>query len=407
MAIDTFRRTIDRMLGQTNAQQLKKYEKELRAVNALADEMAALSDDALRTKVAEAKQQLENGVSRLSLRAKVYAVVREVAMRTIGLRPFDVQILGGFALDDRKIAEMHTGEGKTLVATLPATLNALCGKVHVVTVNDYLARRDREWMGPVFEFLGFTVGLLQDGMLPEERQPAYQSDITYGTNNQFGFDYLRDNMVHSFDQKVQGPLDFAIVDEIDNILVDEARTPLIISGSATDALDRYRKFAALTKRFHRDEDFEMDEESRRLTLSDEGIRKVENALSIENIFAPEHTETLHHIETALRALHFFKREQQYIVKDGRVMIVDEFTGRLMPDRRYSDGLHQAIEAKEGLKVQRESQTLAQITLQHYFQRYKGLSGMTGTDTDQQAASTRSQAGSNLPFSKGEVRSNRR
>ena len=378
MAIDTFRRTIDRMLGQTNAQQLKKYEKELRSVNALADEMAALSDDALRAKVAEFKQQLENGVSKSSLRAKVYAVVREVAMRTIGLRPFDVQILGGFALDDRKIAEMHTGEGKTLVATLPATLNALCGKVHVVTVNDYLARRDREWMGPVYEFLGFTVGLLQDGMLPEERQPAYQSDITYGTNNQFGFDYLRDNMVHSFDLKVQGSLDFAIVDEIDNILVDEARTPLIISGSATDALDRYRKFAALTKRFRRDEDFEMDEESRRLTLSDEGIRKAENALSIENIFSPEHADTQEHILTALRALHFFKKDQQYIVKDGRVMIVDEFTGRLMPDRQYSGGLHQAIEAKEGLKVRRESQTLAQITLQHYFQLYKGLSGMTGT-----------------------------
>jgi len=378
MAIDTIRHAVERMLGQTNAQQLKKYEKELHAVNAWADEMAALPDDALRAKAVECKQQLESGVSKSSLRPEVYAVVREAAARTIGLRPFDVQILGGFALDDRKIAEMQTGEGKTLVATLPATLNAFSGKVHVVTVNDYLARRDREWMGPVYEFLGLTVGLLQDGMLPEERQPAYQADITYGTNNQFGFDYLRDNMVHSFDRKVQGPLDFAIVDEIDNILVDEARTPLIISGSAADALDRYRKFAALTKRFRRDEDFEMDEESRRLTLSDEGIHKSENALSIENIFAPEHTETLHHIETALRALHFFKKEQQYIVKDSRVMIVDEFTGRLMPDRRYSDGLHQAIEAKEGLKVQRESQTLAQITLQHYFQLYKGLSGMTGT-----------------------------
>ena len=378
MAIDTFRHAIDRMLGQTNAQQLQRYEKELHAVNALSDEMSALSDDALRAKAAEFKERLENSSSKSSLRAEVYAVVREVAMRTIGLRPFDVQILGGFALDDRKIAEMQTGEGKTLVATLPATLNALCGKVHVVTVNDYLARRDREWMGPIYEFLGLTVGLLQDGMSPEERQPAYQADITFGTNNQFGFDYLRDNMVHSLDRKVQGPLDFAIIDEIDNILIDEARTPLIISGSAADALDRYRKFANLTKRFRRDEDFEMDEESRRLTLTDEGIHKAENALSIENIFSPEHTETLHHIETALRALHFFKKEQQYIVKDGRVMIVDDFTGRLMPDRRYSDGLHQAIEAKEGLKVQRESQTLAQITLQHYFQLYKGLSGMTGT-----------------------------
>ena len=378
MANNTFRHAIDRMLGQTTAQQLKRYEKELRAVNALSDAMTALSDDALRAKATEFRERLAEGASRISIRAEVFAVVREVAMRTIGLRPYDVQIVGGLALDDRKIAEMQTGEGKTLVATLPATLNALCGKVHVVTVNDYLARRDREWMGPVYESLGLTVGLLQDGMSPDERQPAYQADITFGTNNQFGFDYLRDNMVHSSGQKAQGTLDFAIIDEIDNILIDEARTPLIISASAAEALDRYRQFAMLTKRFRRDEDFEMDEESRRLTLTDEGIHKAENALSIENIFGPEHTETLHHIETALRALHFYKKEQQYIVKDGRVMIVDDFTGRLMPDRRYSDGLHQAIEAKEGLKVQRESQTMAQITLQHYFQLYKGLCGMTGT-----------------------------
>jgi preprotein translocase subunit SecA len=378
MAIETFRNIVDRFLGQTNTQQLKKYEHELEAVNRLADEMGALSDDALRGRAAECRQRLADGTSKGSIRAEVYAIVREAAKRTIGLRPYDVQILGGFALDDRRIAEMQTGEGKTLVATLPATLNALVGKVHVVTVNDYLARRDREWMGPIYEFLGLSVGLLQDGMSPEERQPAYQADITYGTNNQFGFDYLRDNMVHSSGRKVQGTLDFAIVDEIDNILIDEARTPLIISGSASEALDRYRKFSQLTKRFRRDVDFEMDEESRRLTLTDEGIRKAENALSIENIFSPEHTETLHHIETALRAHQFFKKEQQYIVKDGRVMIVDEFTGRLMPDRRYSDGLHQAIEAKEGLKVQRESQTLAQITLQHYFQLYRGLCGMTGT-----------------------------
>jgi len=378
MAIDSFKHIVDRVLGQTNVQQLKKFERELRAVNALVDEMRALSDDALRSRVSDCRDQIAAGASKASIRAVVYAAVREAAERTIGLRPYDVQIVGGFALDDRRIAEMQTGEGKTLVATLPATLNALFGKVHVVTVNDYLARRDKEWMGPVYEFFGLTLGLLQDGMSPEERQPAYAADITYGTNNQFGFDYLRDNMVLSSDRKVQGALDFAIVDEIDNILIDEARTPLIISGSASDALDRYRKFANLTKRFHRDVDFEMDEESRRLTLTDEGIQKAENALSIDNIFSPEHTETLHHIETALRAHHFFKKEQQYIVKDGRVMIVDEFTGRLMPDRRYSDGLHQAIEAKEGLKVQRESQTLAQITLQHYFQLYTGLSGMTGT-----------------------------
>ena len=378
MAIETIRNAVDYMLGQTNAQQLKRYDKELAAVNAFADELSSASDDALRQRFEAVRERLQGGEARQDIRAEVYAVIREAAFRATGMRPFDVQILGGFALDNRRIAEMQTGEGKTLVATLPATLNALVGKVHVVTVNDYLARRDREWMGPIYEFFGLTVGLLQEGMDPQERQVAYGSDITYGTNNQFGFDYLRDNMVLTGANKVQGPLDYAIVDEIDNILIDEARTPLIISGSTADALDRYRKFAALSRRFRRDDDFEIDEESRRLTLTDEGIHKAENALGIENLFSPEETETLHHIETALRALHLFTKEQHYIVKDGRVMIVDEFTGRLMPDRRYSDGLHQALEAKEGLRVQRESQTLAQITLQHYFQLYKGLCGMTGT-----------------------------
>jgi len=372
------RSVLDRMLGQTNEQQLKRYARELAQVNALEPEIAALSDAELREKTTRFREALQSGTPKSEIRAEAFAVVREAANRTIAHRPFDVQILGGFALDNRKIAEMQTGEGKTLVATLPAYLNALQGKVHVVTVNDYLARRDREWMGPVYESLGLTVGLLQEGMSPEERQPAYGSDITYGTNNQFGFDYLRDNMVHSLSHKVQGPLDYAIVDEIDNILIDEARTPLIISGSAAEAMDRYRKFAAMVKRFRKDEDFEIDEESRRLTLTDHGIRRAEEALSVENLFAPEHTETLHHLETALRARHLFTREHHYIVKDGRVMIVDEFTGRLMPDRRYSDGLHQALEAKEGLQVQRESQTLAQITLQHYFQLYRGLAGMTGT-----------------------------
>jgi len=378
MAIESIRSAVDYLLGQTNNQQLKRHEKELAAVNTLAEEIGSLSDDSLKERGAGLQQRLRDGEPKGDLRAEVYALVREVAERAVGLRPYDVQIVGGLALDDRRIAEMQTGEGKTLVATLPATLNAFVGKVHVVTVNDYLARRDREWMGPIYEFLGLSVGLLQDGMDPADRQAAYAADITYGTNNQFGFDYLRDNMVLTSDRKVQGPLDFAIVDEIDNILIDEARTPLIISGSAAEALDRYRKFAALSRRYHRDDDFEIDEESRRLTLTDAGIHKAEQALSIENLFAPEHTETLHHIETALRALHLFEKERQYIVKDGRVMIVDEFTGRLMPDRRYSDGLHQAIEAKEGLKIQRESQTLAQITLQHFFQLYRGLCGMTGT-----------------------------
>jgi len=378
MAIDTIRRSVDFLFGQTNAQRLKRLERELTEINALEKGVSGLTDQALRKKTDEFRERLKRGESKRDIRSEAYAVVREVAKRTVGMRPFDVQIVGALALDDRRIAEMQTGEGKTLVATLPAYLNALVGKVHVVTVNDYLARRDREWMGPIYEFLGLSVGLLQEDTPPDERKEAYRADITYGTNNQFGFDYLRDNMVLSADQKVQGPLDFAIVDEIDNILIDEARTPLIISGSTAESIDLYQKFASLARRFRKDEDFEIDEEAHRLTLTDAGIHKAEAALKVDNLFTPEHQETLHYIENALRALHMFHKEQHYIVKDGRVMIVDEFTGRLMPDRRYSDGLHQALEAKEGLKIQRESQTLAQITLQHYFQLYKGLCGMTGT-----------------------------
>ena len=378
MAIDSIRRGVDFLLGQTNAQQLKRLEREQNAVNRLQDEIASLSDDALRAKTEEFKTRLQSGASKNDIRPEAYAVVREVAWRTVDMRPFDVQIVGALALDEQRIAEMQTGEGKTLVATLPAYLNALVGHVHVVTVNDYLAKRDRHWMGPIFEFLGLSVSLLQQDTPPPERREAYGADILYGTNNQFGFDYLRDNMVLSADQKVQRSLDFAIVDEIDNILIDEARTPLIISGSTEQAYDLYRKFASLVRRFKRDEDFEIDEESRRLTLADEGVRKAELSLGVENLFTPEHQETLHYIENALRALHLFRKEQHYIVKDDRVMIVDEFTGRLMPDRRYSDGLHQALEAKENLTIQRESQTLASITLQHYFQLYSGLCGMTGT-----------------------------
>ena len=366
------------MFGQTNAQQLKRYYRALRDVNDLEPGIKKLSDGELAAKTQAFREALEEGETREQIRSEAFAVAREAAVRTTGMRPFDVQILGALALDDRKIAEMQTGEGKTLVATLPAYLNALVGKVHVVTVNDYLARRDREWMGPIYEFLGLSVGLLQEGITPEERKAAYTADITYGTNNQFGFDYLRDNMVLSIDQKVQGPLDYAIIDEIDNILIDEARTPLIISGSTAESIDKYRKFASVARRFKRDVDFEIDEETKRLTLLDAGIHKAEQALSIDNLYAPENTDALHHLETALRALHMFQKERDYIVKDGRVMIVDTFTGRLMPDRRYSDGLHQALEAKEGMMVQRESQTLATITLQHYFHLYKGICGMTGT-----------------------------
>ncbi len=378
MAIEAIKKGIDFLFGQTNAQQVKRLRRLVDEVNSLEKDVQSLSDAELRRKGDEFRARAADGEPRQELRPEVFAVVREVAKRTVGMRPFDVQIMGAIVLDERKIAEMQTGEGKTLVATLPAVLNALFGKVHVVTVNDYLARRDREWMGPIYEFLGFNVGLLQEDMEIDERKAAYAADITYGTNNQFGFDYLRDHMVISVDQKVQGPLDYAIIDEIDNILIDEARTPLIISGSTEETVDKYRKFARLARTFKKDVDFEIDEEARRITLTDVGIAKAERALSIDNLYAPEETDTLHHLETALRALHLFKKERDYIVKDGRVMIVDEFTGRLMPDRRYSDGLHQALEAKEGMTVQRESQTLATITLQHYFQLYKGICGMTGT-----------------------------
>jgi preprotein translocase subunit SecA len=378
MPIESIKRAVDYLFGQSNVQQLRRLGHELERVNALAAATESLPDDAFREKTAEFRDRLSRGESKREIRAEAFALVREVAKRTVGMRPFDVQILGALALDEGKIAEMQLGEGKTLVATLPAYLNALLGKVHVVTVNDYLARRDREWMGPIYEALGLTVGLLQETLGTEERKAAYAADITYGTNSQFGFDYLRDNMVLSVEQKVQGPLDFAVIDEIDNILIDEARTPLIISGSTSESIDRYRKFAKLARAFRAGEDFEIDEESRRLTLTDRGIQKGEQGIGLENLFAPENSDALHHLETALRALHLFKRERDYIVKDSRVMIVDEFTGRLMPDRRYSDGLHQALEAKEGATVQRETQTLAQITLQHYFRLYKGICGMTGT-----------------------------
>ena len=374
----SFRQAVDFVFGQTNEQKLRKLLPIVDEVCALADRVRALSDAELAAKTDEFKARLAEGETLDDLLPEAFAVVREAAKRTIGLYPYDVQVLGGIVLHQRRIAEMKTGEGKTLVATMPAYLNALAGKVHVVTVNDYLARRDRHWMGPVYEFLGLKVGLIQEGMPPEERKAAYQCDITYGTNAQFGFDYLRDHMVISEDQKVQGPLDYAIVDEIDYILIDEARTPLIISGPTKETARMFKEFARIARLFKEGEDYEVDEEHRRLTLTDQGIAKAEKILKFENMFDPRATLALHHLETALRARVFFKRDRDYIVKDGRVIIVDEFTGRLMPDRRYSGGLHQAIEAKEGLTIQRESQTLAQITLQHYFRLYKGLAGMTGT-----------------------------
>jgi len=377
--MEFLKRAVDWIFGETNEQQLRRLQPIVDEINALEPEMQKLSDDQLRAKTDEFKDRLAHGETLDDILPEAFAVVRETARRTIGLRPFDVQLIGGIVIHRGKIAEMKTGEGKTLVATMPAYLNALVGKVHIVTVNDYLAKRDREWMGPIYEALGLKVGLLQETSTPEERKRAYQCDIIYGTNAQFGFDYLRDNLVISWEQRVQTGLDFAIIDEIDNILIDEARTPLIISGSTSETIKLYKKFAAIAPRFQKGVDFEIDEKTRRVHLTpDAGVKKAEEILKIDNLYAPEHVDLLKHLETALRALHLYKRERDYIVKDGRVIIVDEFTGRLMPDRRWSDGLHQAIEAKEGLEIRKEQQTLATITLQHYFKLYKKLAGMTGT-----------------------------
>jgi len=378
MVLELIKRTVDRIFGETNEQKLRRLQPYLDAVNSFAGEMSRLSDGELAAKTEEFRARLKGGETLDDLLPEAFAVVREVAARKVGMRPFDVQVLGAVVLHQRRIAEMKTGEGKTLVATMPAYLNALVGKVHIVTVNDYLAKRDREWMGPIYEHLGLTVGLLQEGMGIEERKRAYACDIIYGTNTQFGFDYLRDNLAISWDQRVQTGLDYAIIDEIDNILIDEARTPLIISGSTSQSAKLYKQFAKLAPRFREGCDFEIDEKTRRIHLTEEGVRRAEELLGVENIYSPQNIELLHHLELALRARHLYHKDRDYIVKDGRVVIVDEFTGRLMEDRRYSEGLHQALEAKEGMEIRRETQTLAQITLQHYFRLYKGLAGMTGT-----------------------------
>ena len=378
MPLAFLKHAVEWLFGETNEQRLRRLQPYLEAVNALGPKIAELSDAELQGKTAEFRARLEGGETLEDILTEAFATVREVAARRVGLRPFDVQILGAVVLHQRRIAEMRTGEGKTLVATLPAYLNALVGKVHIVTVNDYLAKRDREWMGPVYEFLGLKVGLLQEGLEIPERKAAYQCDIIYGTNNEFGFDYLRDNLAVSVEQRVQTGLDYAIIDEVDNILIDEARTPLIISGSTEESARLYKKFAGVAPLFKEGQDFETEEKARTVMLTEAGVRKAEEILHQDNMYSPENIELLHHLEVALRARLFFHKDVDYIVKDGRVIIVDEFTGRLMPDRRYSDGLHQALEAKEGLEIRRESQTLAQITLQHYFKLYKGIAGMTGT-----------------------------
>ncbi len=372
---------MEKIFGDLNTKEVKKIEKIADSVIALEDQMAALTDDELRAKTAEFKERIANGESLDSLLPEAFAVCREAAWRSVGMKHFKVQIIGGIALHQGRIAEMKTGEGKTLVATLPAYLNALEGKgVHVITVNDYLAKRDAEWMGKIYTFLGMSVGCVIHGISDKTRKAAYKADITYGTNNEFGFDYLRDNMVIYKDQLTQRDLNYAIIDEVDSILIDEARTPLIISGQGDDSTDLYRianKFVnTLTE--GEDADYTIEEKEKRVSLTDAGVIKAEKFFDIENFGDPENMEINHHVVEALKAKAIMKRDVDYIVKDGEIIIVDEFTGRLMFGRRYSNGLHQAIEAKEGVLVRSESKTLATITLQNYFRMYNKLAGMTGT-----------------------------
>ncbi len=370
---------VKKIFGDSNEREIKKMFKRVEKINALEPSISALTDEQLREKTTEFKNRLAQGETLDDILNEAFAVVREASKRVLGMRHFDVQLIGGMVLQEGRIAEMKTGEGKTLVATLATYLNALLGKgVHVVTVNEYLAERDATIMGKLYNFLGLTVGLNKAGMSAEEKRAAYNCDITYGTNNEFGFDYLRDNMVLYKEQMVQRPLFFAIIDEVDSILIDEARTPLIISGAANRSTELYYICAHFVKRLEPEKDFTVDEKLKIVTLTDEGVAKVEQAFNIENLYDTAHMTLNHHINIALKAQVLFKRDVDYVVQDGEVVIVDEFTGRLMVGRRYSDGLHQAIEAKEGLRVQSESMTLATITLQNYFRMYEKLSGMTGT-----------------------------
>jgi preprotein translocase subunit SecA len=374
---------LTKIIGTKQERDIKRLQPIVEKVNSLEQEMVGLSDQELQARTSGFKEKLDRGAGLDDILPDAFAVVREVAKRKIGMRHFDVQIMGGVVLHQGKIAEMKTGEGKTLVATLPVYLNALQGKgVHVVTVNDYLARRDAAWMGPVYEFLGLKVGLIQHGMDYHERKAAYNADVTYGTNNEFGFDYLRDNMVTAEEQRVHRGFHYAIVDEVDSILIDEARTPLIISGPAEESTDLYYKIDRIIPWLRRDVDYQVDEKLRSASLTEEGISKAERLLKVKNLYDPSNMDYIHHINQALKAHTLFKRDVDYVVKDGKVVIVDEFTGRLMPGRRYSEGLHQALEAKEGLRIENENQTLATITFQNYFRMYEKLAGMTGTaDTE--------------------------
>ncbi|MGZ5127996.1 MAG: preprotein translocase subunit SecA [Actinomycetota bacterium] len=370
---------LDKISNIGEGRKLKNLESIAQLVNTFEPEIEDLSDDELRGKTAEFTERAGNGETLDDLLPEAFAVVREGARRTIGQRHFDVQLMGGAALHQGNIAEMKTGEGKTLVSTLPGYLNALSGDgVHVVTVNDYLAKRDSEWMGGIYRFLGLHVGLIQSAMSPAERRPAYAADITYGTNNEFGFDYLRDNMAMRIEECVQRGHSFAIVDEVDSILIDEARTPLIISGMVQDSAKWYVTFAKVAPRLKRDEDYEVDEAKYQVAITEEGVAKVEEILGIENLYEHVNTPLVHHLQNSLRAKELYKRDVAYVVTDGEVKIVDEFTGRVLEGRRYSEGLHQAIEAKEGVRIKEENQTLATITIQNYFKMYDKLSGMTGT-----------------------------
>ena len=396
MRIDeVINRTISRFIGTKHERDLKVIQPQVDAINALAPEFEKLTDAQLLEKTVQLREQVKQRLGDLPLDdpefkqhckealepalVPAFALVREAGRRKLGMRHFDVQLVGGIVLNEGKIAEMKTGEGKTLVATLPAVLNALTGRgVHIVTVNDYLARRDAEWMSPIYRALGMTVGVIVHDLSDVERRAAYGADITYGTNNEFGFDYLRDNMKFDLADCVQRGHHFGIVDEVDSILIDEARTPLIISGPAEESTDKYYRIDKIIPKLIQDIDYTLDEKHKTATLTEEGVSKTERLLGLGNMYDPQHMETIHHVYQALRAHTLYRRDVEYVVKNGEVVIVDEFTGREMPGRRWSDGLHQAVEAKEGVKIERENQTLATITFQNYFRMYKKLSGMTGT-----------------------------
>jgi len=379
---------IKKIIGSKNERELKRIQPIARRINQIEPQILPLNDEQLRAKTPEFKERIDRGESLESILPEAFAVVREAAKRTLGERHFDVQLIGGIVLHEGKIAEMATGEGKTLVATLPAFLNSLKGEgVHIVTVNDYLAKRDSEWMGAIYRLLGLSVGVILHELNDQERKKAYGCDITYGTNNEFGFDYLRDNMKFSIDDYVQRDLNYAIVDEVDSILIDEARTPLIISGPAEESTDKYYKINRIIPSLKQGKDYQLEEKSHTAFLTEEGVFHVEKLLHVENLYDPRNIETLHHVNQGLRAHTLFKRDVDYVVKEGQVVIVDEFTGRLMPGRRWSDGLHQAVEAKENVRIENENQTLATVTFQNYFRMYRKLAGMTGT-ADTEAAEFR-------------------